>query len=116
MTTIGTPGTIIHATLRPQDLMPAFLRELLERSENDFRKFFLYGSLAGSPLGRLLHYKTLEWECEEKALEAYVASEECAWDLEALFDALGEHAPKGHYFGAHPGDGSDFGFWEFENE
>ena len=114
MTTTGTPGTIIHATLRPQDLLPAFLRELLERSEKAFNAYF--SGLEDSPLGRLLHYKTLEWECEEKALETYVASEECAWDLEALLDALDEHAPEGHYFGAHPGDGSDFGFWEFENE
>mgnify|MGYP003666601674 FL=1 len=112
MTTTGKPGTIIHATLRPQDLLPAFLRELLERSEKAFNDYF--STLEGSPLARLLHYKTLEWDCEEKALEAYVASEECLWDLEALIDALGEHAPEGHYFGAHPGDGSDFGFWENE--
>ena len=114
MGTTGTPGTIIHATLRPQDLLPAFLRELLERSEKAFNAYF--SSLEGSPLGRLLHYKTLAWECEGKALEAYIASEDCAWDLEALFNALGEHAPEGHYFGAHPGDGSNFGFWKFEDE
>ena len=113
MTTTGT-GTIIRATLRPQDLLPAFLKELRVRSEKAFGAYF--STLEGSPLGRLLHYKTLDWECKEKALETYVASEDCAWDLDALFDALGEYAPEGHYFGAHPGDGSDFGFWEFQDE
>lgn len=40
-------------------------------------------------------------------------------DLETLFDILNNHALPYFYFGAHPGDGADFGYWlseEFESD
>ena len=47
-----------------------------------------------------------EDECE--ALEVILEE-----DLVYLLDNL---APEGYYFGAHPGDGADFGFWETEEQ
>jgi hypothetical protein len=36
-------------------------------------------------------------------------------EVEWLIDRLNDYAPPYFYFGAHPGDGSDFGFW-FDEE
>lgn len=47
--------------------------------------------------------------------DGYYGSENADWDLEALFDALDHYALPGFYFGAHPGDGSDYGYWLSES-
>jgi hypothetical protein len=84
------PGSVIHGTLRPQDLVPAFLDYLREHG------------VEMNGLGLPLPDDDHDWW----------QSEECSWLLhETLFYAMDDLAPVGHYFGAHPGDGSDFGYW-----
>ena len=86
-------GTIIHGTHRPEDLIPALL-SILETS--DVKR----------------HQHNVKVIKSNMEADDYYESEESEWDLnEILFDDLNDLAPEGHYFGAHEGDGSDFGFW-----
>jgi len=88
-------GTVIHGTLRSEDLIPAFADELELLDEQ--KEFVSLVKEAN---------KFKDWEDVE----------ECGWLIERLVDALSEFAPDGCYFGATEGDGSDFGFWAIEDD
>lgn len=100
--THGTIGSVSHATMRNQDIMPTFCQELrwLGHRSKDLTTIEkrVYGALNGQ-------------YGEE---DAYFTDEESSWDLESLFNMLNEHALPYMYFGSHPGDGSDYGFWVSE--
>lgn len=101
------PGTVIHATMRPEDLIPAFMAVLTD--SNPAKAFELKES--NPNLKSALHNKAAGipdpwWESEEAS---FLLNED-------LFDAMQDIAPEGHTFGSHPGDGSDYGFWPDEEE
>ena len=99
--TIHAPlnGTLIRATMRSQDLIPAFMSAIRETAE--------YAQM----LNVVPAYALEDDDAE------YWDSEECSMLLnEELFDILNHYAPDGYYFGAHIGDGSDYGYWESEEE
>jgi hypothetical protein len=104
-------GTVSHATLRPQDLIPALFGKLLEMDKE--RGGELWASWRGElsqGWGVLLPDEPgteEEWDGVLGATDPETPS----FILEELVDALNELAPPGLYFGTHPGDGSDFGFW-----
>jgi hypothetical protein len=89
--------SLSEATMRPEDLIPCFI-EAIKNIDPD-----------NAPL--MDSMSVLEDDIEK---EGYFDTEECLWDLEYLFDTLNALAPEGYYFGAHVGDGSDYGFWERE--
>lgn len=96
-------GSVSTATLREEDLIPSFLWELRQMR----------------PLKR--QHRQLIREIESRMeTPGYYESEDAGYDLnEGLFDALNEYALPYFYFGAHPGDGADFGYWlseGFEDE
>ncbi len=88
--------SLSHATMRPEDLIPTFVEFLWSEGYHVSR--YVYNA-----------YRRVNAGLEERPDEFYFATDE-------LFDALDAIAPEGTYFGAHPGDGSDFGFWEIEEE
>lgn len=83
-------GTIIHGTMRVEDLIPAFTDELKRLDEsNEYSKL----------ITDCEHYMDYEPEEQDELLN------------EGLFNALNFFAPAYCYFGSHEGDGSDYGFW-----
>ena len=89
-------GTIISGTHRPEDLVPALHAELITR----------------------LDYR-LSWEraVSRDARRWIEGRNELADTAELVSDlvsALDNLSPEGVRFGAHEGDGSDFGYWPCE--
>jgi hypothetical protein len=86
-------GTVSHGTMRAEDLIPAFCDAL-------------------DALGR--------HDCASMARSAYEGApcdaDNLGYILDFLFNALDACAPRAYYFGAHPGDGSDYGFWQIEED
>ena len=108
-------GSVSCATMREEDLIPTFCYELQGLARQT-------GILPAKT--RRQHAKLvreierrieLRGETEDDAEIGYYESEDAEYDLESLFDALGEYAGPYFYFGAHPGDGADYGFWLSES-
>lgn len=94
---------VISGTHRPADLIPAFAAALKPRVEY----------LAVLQEAAIYCADRDRWSYEY-CRSAFAPEEGEAELVHDLIDALDSTAPAGHYFGAHPGDGAAFGFWEAE--
>lgn len=95
---------VSEATLRPQDLIPAFMSELRERDPTS------YEQIATLPFSLPPAYaqedpKSKWWDSEE--------ADEFVNELVTLLDMSAE---PGEYFGTLEGDPACFGFFSFEKE
>lgn len=92
-------NSVSRATLRPFDLVHAFLPVIRDTAE--------YVQL-------LPHFPSYAMEDEDSN---WWDDSECSYLVnETLFDVLDMYAPDGYYFGCTEGDGSDFGYWKIEED
>jgi hypothetical protein len=105
-------GSISHGTLRTEDLLDAFAYELeYHVSRNPAMWVGATGRKERDRLMALIG-EAREIDADKALEEGNEDSIERAHDLcLELSDALNDFAPPYCYFGAHEGDGSDFGFW-----
>jgi hypothetical protein len=99
---VAAIGSISTGTLRAEDLLDSFSREL----EN-----LVQCNADDAGIAEEDSYMKLITDAHEVDPESYEASEL----VDELADALNDFAPAYCYFGAHPGDSADFGFWLDEN-
>jgi hypothetical protein len=105
MTKAFVPGTVSHGTLNLYDLANAFLEALETVAPAAYQQLAFPAGITPDYLRAI----------DEGRSADYWATEDAGWFVnECLFDALNDAAPEGYCFGAHEGDGADFGFWETE--
>lgn len=99
MTKFASFGSVSSGTLRAEDLATAFADELeyqIGRQPKSYRR---------------REARKLITEADHAANNAKTDTSLLDDLVEALREALEEFAPPYAYFGAHIGDGADFGYW-----
>lgn len=103
---IAEPGSIIHGTHEDRLLIEAFMGCLED-----------HDPVTAESIRDEYGAAFIEKCCTPHGMDYPLTGEQdqIGWLFESLYDALDLVAPNGHYFGAHPGDGADFGFWVAED-
>lgn len=111
-------GTISSSSLRSNDIVPRFLNFLENNAKDKFDE------ITSKNLDLAEAYK----DCEKKHIygdimliewnekNPYWESEECFDMICHLIYTIDNLCPEGWYFGQSEGDGSDFGFYSYEEE
>ena len=102
------PGTVSHGTLITEDLVVTFYEAL--RYHRPAEAFEIINDGDPSGVNAAAHGLAVQATNADIRLTAD-ESESVHEYLTVLFDTLDRLAPDDHTFCAHPGDGSDFGFW-----
>lgn len=96
-------GSVSHGTMRPEDLIPCLCEEYLAL-------FARTGRRTVSPTVRRVRRIAKQFDRENTEYDFFTEGF-LNESLEFLFDAMQEYAPPLASFGAHEGDGSDYGYW-----
>lgn len=100
--------SVINGTMRPQDLIPAFLNVIISTPE----------------YAQIMFQVNMPWDLAVITDSTPYNDDDERWESEAiihflnetLFEVLNNYAPDGYYFGSHPGNGSDYGYWKQEED
>ena len=105
-------GSISHGTMRDTDLLERF-SDTLEylAKENKEIEYITICVDARRHRDFLRKYEDKLWKNHHEKMRYWIFETVSCIINEDLFNALNECAPPHHYFGAHPGDSSDYGFW-----
>lgn len=112
-------GSISHGTMREEDLIPDFAHELEYHVQRNAAEWCSDEGRAQRDSFLSLVNEARDLLETDEETGNYTDREGASDVLESLFDSLQTFAPPYAYFGSHPGDGSDFGFWlseSFEEE
>lgn len=114
-------GSVSCATMLASDLIPTFLSELESQRPLTRQHRKLVREIKRRMNDDYTHDHDAEgckylgsdlWDCGMNAdAEDYFGTDDATYDLESLFDALNDYCLPYFYFGAHPGDGADYGYW-----
>ncbi len=100
-------GSVSSGTMRNEDLIPEFCATLKHSAW--LRKAGVSNKTAKAHLAFCAEVEA------RMEIDDYYDGENADSDLESLFDALNEYAAPYFYFGSHPGDGAEYGFWLSES-
>lgn len=115
-------GTISEGTLRPEDLIPAYLYELerlrLTKAERAIVRQVQHNTnteLTECGGCGAYHFKDYHGDCRNDdarfPTDEYFDSESASFDIDELTTILENHVPDYCYFGTLEGDGACFGVW-----
>lgn len=110
---LSNVGTVIHGTMRPQDLIAAMLDNLATIATGE--RFGFDHKHASAAQEAFLDCVPA-WVQDDGDACDWWDSDEAAELVCALGSTLDECSPEGFRFGAHVGDGSDFGYWSDTDE
>ena len=100
-------GTVSSGSMREEDLISVFLEVLIELdTDHEYESVIR----EGEQIMELFHYSNENWI--EITHEGW--NQISLYLNEDLWNAMDSFSPEGYYFGSHPGDGADYGFWEIE--
>lgn len=110
-------GSVSHGTVRDTDLLESFsdTLEYLAKKNNEYQKYKDIIQEAKRYRNFLIRHKNKLYKPHHEKMRAFILETVSCIINEDLFNALDKFAPIHHYFGSHPGDGADYGFWLSEN-